>query len=363
MSSLRLLAPDTASLQKHVQDLLQAYDSAQIFILCDQNSATHCLPILADLHPAFAKGSASVANNHLICLPAGDEHKNMASLSQVWQALSQGEATRKALLINVGGGMISDLGGFAAATFKRGIDFINIPTTLLSCVDAALGGKTGINFNGLKNEVGAFYPAKAVIIYSRFFQSLDRANRCSGYGEMLKHGLLSSKEHWNEVLALDLDDCQSEAFGQAVLHSMMVKEKIVQEDPNEKGLRKALNLGHTIGHAFESLSHRRQEPVPHGYAVAWGLVCELYLSAKLCQFPHPYLQEAINCIKETYGAFHFNCDDYPYLIATMHHDKKNSDRHIRFALLSDIGQMLIDQSAEEKLIEESLDFYRDVFGI
>ena len=357
MAGLRLLAQHIDALQQHLQDLLQAYDSAQIFVLCDQNSRQHCLPILASCHPVFAQ------ETQIICLPAGDEHKNIHSLSQVWQALSQGQATRKALLINVGGGMISDLGGFAAATFKRGIDVINIPTTLLSCVDAALGGKTGINFNGLKNEVGAFYPAKAVIIYSRFFQTLDYANRRSGYGEMLKHGLLSSQEHWNEVLSLDLNNCQSESFGQAVLHSMLVKEKIVAQDPKEEGLRKALNLGHTIGHAFESLSHHRQEPVPHGYAVAWGLICELYLSTKLLGFPHAPLQEAIYSIKELYGAYHFTCDDYPYLLESMHHDKKNCDRAIRFALLSDVGEIHIDQTAEEKLIEESLDFYRDVFGI
>ncbi|MBO5835237.1 MAG: 3-dehydroquinate synthase [Bacteroidales bacterium] len=357
MASLRILAQDQAALQEHLHNLLTPYDSVQIFVLCDENSRRHCLPTLASLHPAFCQEA------RMVCLPAGDEHKNIASLSQVWQALSEGGATRKALLINVGGGMISDLGGFAAATFKRGIDFINIPTTLLSCVDAALGGKTGINFNGLKNEVGAFYPAKAVVIHTPFFQTLDYANRCSGYGEMLKHGLLSSKEHWNEVLSLDVNDCQSEAFGQAVLHSMMVKEQIVQEDPKEQGLRKALNVGHTFAHAFESLSHRRQEPVLHGHAVAWGLICELYLSAKRLHFPHARLQEAIYCIKELYSAFHFTCDDYPFLIEAMHHDKKNSDHNIRFALLSDVGKIHLDESADEKLIEESLDFYRDVFGI
>ncbi len=357
MPSLRLLAPSEQRVQSHLQTLLQDYDAAQVFVLCDEHSLKHCVNILEDLHPVFS------ISKRRICLPAGDEHKNLESLGLVWQALSQGKATRKALLINVGGGMISDLGGFAAATFKRGIDFINIPTTLLSCVDAALGGKTGINFNGLKNEVGAFCPAKAVIIHTPFFQTLDHANRCSGYAEMLKHGLLSSEGHWNELLALDLDNCQSEAFGQAVLNSMLVKENIVQQDPTEKGLRKALNLGHTIGHAFESLSHQRQEPVLHGYAVAWGLICELYLSAKLLNFPHQYLQESIARIKECYGAFHFTCEDYPFLLEAMRHDKKNHDAAIRFALLSDIGAIHIDQSTDEKLIEESLDFYRDVFGI
>lgn len=357
MSSQRISAPNKKSLQTHLQALLQDYEASQIFVLCDENSLRHCVSILQDCNPVFRE------SERIVCLPAGDEHKNIESLCKVWQVLSQGKATRKALLINVGGGMISDLGGFAAASFKRGIDFMNIPTTLLSCVDAALGGKTGINFNGLKNEVGAFCPAKAVIIHTPFFDSLDRANRCSGYAEMLKHGLLSSVEHWNEVLSLDLDHCQTESFGEAVLHSMLVKENIVQQDPTEKGLRKALNLGHTIGHAFESLSHHRKEPVLHGFAVAWGLVCELYLSAKLLHFPHARLQEAITCIKETYGAFHFTCEDYPFLLEAMHHDKKNHDAAIRFALLSDIGNIHIDQSAEEKLIEESLDFYRDVFGI
>ncbi len=357
MSSQRLQAHSIDELRTQLQTVTQGYDPAQVFVLCDANSCRSCLPVLAGCCDSFQDSSRQ------ICLPAGDEHKNMESLARVWQALSQGKATRKALLINVGGGMISDLGGFAAACFKRGIDFVNIPTTLLSCVDAALGGKTGINFNGYKNEIGAFRPAKAVIIYTAFFQTLDRENLCSGYGEMLKHGLLSGQEHWNEVLQLNLEDCQSEAFGRAVLHSMLVKENIVQQDPTEQGLRKALNLGHTIGHAFESLSHHRHQPVGHGYAVAWGLVCELYLSCKLYGFPHQTLHEAIARIKELYGAFFFTCDDYPFLLEAMHHDKKNSDSHIRFALLSAPGCIKLDAQANEELIAESLDFYRDVFGI
>lgn len=341
------------ALLNHLRAFLQAYDPKQVFLLCDHHSREHCLPLVGDV----------LNDAHLICLPAGDEHKNLQSLTEIWQFLSRQGATRKALLLNLGGGMVTDLGGFAAATFKRGIDFVNLPTTLLSCVDAALGGKTGINFDGLKNEIGAFRPAVEVLVYTPFFRTLDRQNLYSGYAEMLKHGLLSGEAHWREVLSLDLTRSDSEAFSQCVYHSMMVKESVVQHDPTEQALRKSLNLGHTIGHAFESHSHHKGNPVAHGYAVAWGLFCELYLSYRLMQFPKEIMTDLMQRIKEWYGVYPISCKDYPYLLEAMHHDKKNTDAHIRFALLSNLGQVHIDQTASEELIKESLDVYRDFMGL
>ncbi len=340
-----------AELESSLNELLSDYEARQIFVLSDHNSRTHCLPLIATF--------SCLKEAQHINIPAGDEHKNLETLSVVWSSLSRKGGTRKSLLINLGGGMLSDLGGFAAACFKRGIDFINIPTTLLACVDAALGGKTGINFEGLKNEIGAFYPAKAVLIYPDFFRSLDRDNLYSGYAEMLKHGLLSSRAHWRQVLSFDPAGASTRESAGLILDSMKVKEKIVKEDPFEKGLRKALNLGHTVGHALESFSHRQNQALLHGHAVALGLVCELYLSHKLAGFPEKELQACVNRVKQSYSAYPLQKSDYSELIGFMQHDKKNRDRHIRFCLLKDVGQILPDATATPEQIEESLDYYRE----
>ncbi len=338
-----------SELENSLNELLSAYEARQVFVLCDDNSRKHCLPLIA--------GFPCLKEAQHISIPAGDEHKNLDTLATVWSFLSRKGGTRKSLLINLGGGMPSDLGGFAAASFKRGIDFINIPTTLLACVDAALGGKTGINFDGFKNEIGAFYPAKAVLVYPAFFRSLDRENQYSGYAEMLKHGLLSSKTHWQQVLNFDPATASNEESAGLILDSMSVKERIVKEDPVEKGLRKALNLGHTIGHAFESHSHKQHKALLHGHAVALGLVCELYLSHKLSGFPLQELKACVNRVKNAYSAYPLQKSDYPALLELMQHDKKNSDQQIRFCLLQDIGKILPDATAGLEQIEESLDYY------
>ena len=330
----------------------------RLFVLTDDNTRRLCWPVVKDY--------GCLAAAQLITIPAGDEHKNLTSLSHVWQQLQQGGATRHSLMVCLGGGMVTDLGGFAASTFKRGIAFINIPTTLLAMVDASVGGKTGINFCGLKNEVGVFSEAQAVIICTRFLQTLDMQNVLSGYAEMLKHGLISNKEHWAELLrfpieslnrqdAEDSSDGQDPSGGLASLlaRSVAVKERIVEADPHEQGLRKALNLGHTIGHAIEEWSFisfntrkSNQTPLPsggdgggslspllHGYAVAYGLVGELYLSAVKCHFA---------------------------LLRLMTHDKKNTAGTINFTLLSDIGELQLNQSATDEEICEALDFLREM---
>lgn len=234
-------------------------------------------------------------------------HKTLETLASVWMALSTQGATRHSLLINLGGGMVTDLGGFAAATFKRGISYINIPTTLLAMVDASVGGKTGINFNGLKNEIGAFAPANSVLIETEFLRTLDTHNFFSGYAEMLKHGLISNTAHWAELLNFDSSSIDYAALKQLVGQSVQVKEDIVEQDPFEHGIRKALNLGHTVGHAFESMALAENRPVLHGYAVAWGIVCELYLSHLKVGFPKEKMRQTIQFIKDNYGIFTFDC--------------------------------------------------------
>jgi 3-dehydroquinate synthase len=326
----------------------------RIFILTDENTHRLCLPILRE--------QAGLADAKEIVIGADDVNKTLDTLAGVWMTLSNSGATRRSLLINLGGGMVTDLGGFAAATFKRGIPYINIPTTLLSMVDASVGGKTAINFNGLKNEIGSFCPAQNVLIDTEFLRSLDDKNLFSGYAEMIKHGLISNAAHWGELMAFDTENVDYRKLGQLVSESVKVKEDVVAVDPFERGIRKALNLGHTVGHAFESFALAQGRPVLHGYAVAWGLVCELYLSCVKTGFPKETMRQAVQFIKENYGTFTFDCKQYDALYNLMRHDKKNVGNDINFTLLKGIGQIEINQTASQAEIFEALDFYRECMG-
>ena len=322
----------------------------RMFVLTDTTTRELCLPLISGF--PFMNGA------EIITIGATDQHKTLQSLSHVWEELGRLGATRHSLLINLGGGMVTDLGGFAASTFKRGINYINIPTTLLAMVDASVGGKTGINFNGLKNEIGVFSNASSVILHTQFLKTMDHENICSGYAEMLKHGLISNEPMWAELVNFDLDHPDYYRLQRMVADSVAVKERIVTEDPTEQGIRKALNLGHTIGHAFESLALKHQ-PVLHGYAVAWGLVCELYLSCIKTGFPSDRMHQTVRFINEHYGRMAVTCDDYPTLLELMTHDKKNVAGRINFTLLGGIGDIRINQTATNEDIYEALDFYRE----
>ena len=328
---------------------VSAYD--KIFVLTDETTERLCRAALNLCEALRAAPSIVIAPS--------DSHKDVEALSQVWQALSQGGATRHSLLVCLGGGMVTDLGGFAAATFKRGINFINVPTTLLAMVDAAVGGKTGINFNGLKNEVGAFREAVAVVIDTQLLQTLDAENMRSGYAEMLKHALLSDTEMWARHLRFDIDEPNLAALQEMVGESIEVKRRVVLEDPFEHGLRKALNLGHTVGHAFESLAMEQGRPVLHGYAVAWGLAAELFLSVARCQFPVEQMRQTVAYIRRHYGVPSYVCQDYERLYDLMLHDKKNVAGHINFTLLGGVGDIRLDCRVEKELLFEMLDFVRE----
>ncbi len=296
-----------------------------------------------------------------IVIPAGDSNKNLQSLTQIWQALTDAGATRHTLLINLGGGVITDIGGMAAATFKRGIPFVNIPTSLLGAVDAAVGGKTGINFHNLKNLIGVFRPADTVIISCGFYNTLPMRELLSGYGEMLKHALLTSDDSLNALLATDITSVDSSTLLPLLEESVEVKRRIVTIDPYEKGLRRALNLGHTAGHAFETLALERNRPIAHGYAVAYGLVTALVLSHLKLKFPSDTLHRVAGYIHQYYGSFDFDCDDYPALLATMAQDKKNPDRNrINFTLMSAVGTPVIDSIVTTDDITAALDITRDL---
>lgn len=345
--------------QNLATDLAMAISECEhdgIFVLTDETTKKLCWPVIENF--------IGLRDAHLITIGASDTNKNIDSLMHVWRELEKGKATRHSLLINLGGGMVTDLGGFAASTFKRGIDFINIPTTLLAMVDASVGGKTGINFDDLKNEIGVFNNAKCVILDTEFLRSLDEKNLRSGYAEMLKHGLISNEENWAELIKFDLANPDLKHLQTMLEKSVQVKERVVEKDPTEKDIRKSLNFGHTFGHAFESyslLQHDKtgKEPILHGYAVAYGMICELYLSAVKAGFPTEKLHQTVNFIREYYGMFPITCDDYDALIDLMHHDKKNTGNTINFTLLSGIGEIHINQTATDEEIKDCFDFYRE----
>lgn len=341
-------------LNENLRSAIQDCPHDKLFVLVDEHTQALCLPII--------NGFECLQRAEIITIGASDVNKNIESLAHVWKELGDRGASRHSLMLNLGGGMVTDLGGFAASTFKRGIQYINIPTTLLAMVDASVGGKTGINFNGLKNEVGVFSPAEYVLIDTEFLKTLDLQNLLSGYAEMLKHGIISTTEHWAELLNFDMNDIDYKALQTLVGKSVQIKEEIVGQDPFEKGIRKALNLGHTVGHAFESLAMESGHPVLHGYAVAWGIVCELYFSYGKVGFPKDKLRQTIQFIKEHYGVLTFDCKQYDRLYEFMTHDKKNSAGIINFTLMGEVGDIRINQSATKEEILDMLDFYRETMG-
>jgi 3-dehydroquinate synthase len=339
-----------------IAEELKKMEHTSVFILTDTNTHRLCLPELMQEY--------AIDPTHVITIEADDDNKTLEAVAHVWQELSEKGATRKSLLINLGGGMVTDLGGFAASTFKRGIDYINVPTTLLGAVDAAVGGKTGFNFNHLKNEIGVINPALSVLINIGFFRHLSLENLYSGFAEMIKHGLISNSTVWKHICQTDMTAVDYDTFGALLSESINVKEEVVKIDPMERNIRKALNFGHTIGHAFESRALERNETKLHGYAVAWGMIAELYLSHVKCGFPKETLWQAVSLIKELYGPFAITCKEYDRLYELMTHDKKNDEAGtILFTLLSDIGEVKINTVVEKKEIFDALDFYRDTMGI
>lgn len=348
MSQQILFTNDIAQALSTVSDSI---DYNKTVIITDENVQQCVIPRIAQL-PAIAQSPC-------IVIGAGDENKTIDTATTVWELMQEHDITRKSLIINIGGGVVTDLGGFAASVFKRGVRFVNIPTTLLSAVDAAVGGKTGVNFNGLKNEIGVFNEACAVIISTLFFDTLPANELKSGYAEMLKHGLLSDIKYFAELLKYDIDTADNDRLLELLMQSVTIKRDIVAADPTEKGLRRALNLGHTVGHAFESLALKRHAPIPHGYAVAWGLVAELILSHMIYKFPSKTLYNVINFVKENYGTFHITCNDYDTLLAIMRHDKKSMNGEINCSLLAGVGDVRLGTAVDEADVKNALDIYQD----
>lgn len=338
--------------------LVEECGGNHVSIIADNNTARLVVPQLQAKCPQLSAAQ-------VITVEAGDDHKNLESLASIWRNLNEGGSTRHSIAVNVGGGVVTDMGGFAAATFKRGIRFINVPTTLLGAVDAAVGGKTGINFNGYKNEIGAFAEAYGVVVSTCYFDTLPTEELLSGYAEMLKHGLISDRGTYNRLLAYDITDrTKLPELLPLLRESVEVKRAIVREDPTERGIRRALNLGHTAGHAFESMAMKRGCPVAHGYAVAWGLVVETVLSHLQLGFPSDELHRLAAYVERHYGAPAIQCADYPELIGFMHHDKKNhSTDEINCTLLTNPGEFRIDCRVSDTEMEAALDIFRDLMRI
>jgi 3-dehydroquinate synthase len=295
-----------------------------------------------------------------IVIPSGENNKKIDSVAKIWEFLSKNGGDRKSLLINIGGGMLTDLAGFAATTFKRGIDFLNVPTTLLSQVDASVGGKTGINFNGLKNEIGTFQEPVAVIINTDFLKTIDSENFISGFAEMIKHGLIYSPEHLAELKDFDVENIDYDLLQEIIRHSVNVKEYFVANDPTEKNIRKALNFGHTAGHAFESLAMEQNRPILHGFAVAYGMIAELFLSVEKTNFPKTDFEKLNEWLLKIYGKFEISENDFDRLFELMTHDKKNESGRINFTLLPEIGKMEINQNCEKEQVLKALNYFKEL---
>lgn len=321
----------------------------QLYMVTDTNVARLVLP-------ALRPHSRALATARRIVIPAGEEHKTLTTLASIWQTLSDTGATRRAAILNVGGGVVTDMGGFAAATFKRGIRCVNVPTTLLGAVDAATGGKTGIDFGGYKNEIGAFAMPAEVVISAATFETLPYAELLSGYGEMLKTALIADRELYRSLLDADRLLEEPTRLQGPVEACVAIKEEITGRDPYEKGIRKALNFGHTAGHAFESLCLRRGRPVPHGVAVAHGMKTALILSRMLLGLEGRVVTQYSALLRETFPALPVGCGDIESLIELMGHDKKNIQAGaINFTLLRAVGDPVIDCRPTPRDIRQALE--------
>ena len=334
-------------LNKH----LKSTNYSKIFILVDENTHTHCLPY-------FISSIENKYDTEIIEIEAGEQNKNIETCSGVWSALSELGGDRKSLVINLGGGVITDLGGFVASTFMRGIDFINVPTTLLSMVDASVGGKTGVDLGLLKNQVGVFNNPVMVLMDSKFLKTLPQNQILSGSAEMLKHGLIYDENYWDHFK--DPKVLESELLDELIHRSVVIKNEIVLQDPHEKGLRKIVNFGHTLGHAIESyfLQNPEKKELLHGEAIAIGMILAAYLSKELLEFPEKELQNIKTTFLSYFKKVHFNDDDCSKIIELMKFDKKNSHGNINFVLLKNIGNPVIDNKVSNSLIFNSFEYYK-----
>ena len=337
---------------QRLHDFLNKHSFSNLFVLVDSNTHQHCLPL-------FLKRLQTSLHIEVIEIEAGEQYKTLETCDGIWKALSELGADRKSLMINLGGGVVTDLGGFVAAAFKRGIAWINIPTTLLSMVDAAVGGKNGVNLDSLKNQIGIIRPAELVLIDTSFLQTLPAAEMRSGLAEMLKHGLIKKEGYWKKLASPDA--LQIGDLDQLIAESIEIKEDIVRQDPTEKHIRKSLNFGHTLGHAIESyfLENSKKKNLLHGEAVVIGMILATYISSELVGFPKSKLTEITQTLISIFGKVEIKKKDQEKIIDLLKFDKKNEGGNINFVLLKKIGEPVIDCQVSNELIYKSFTYYVD----
>lgn len=324
---------------------------SSVFILVDENSLKFCYPRLVQQIDLFKEAE-------IIEIESGEESKNIDVCTQIWSTLSEYGADRYSLFVNLGGGVIGDMGGFIASTFKRGMSFINIPTTLLSQVDASIGGKVGIDLNHLKNEIGVFSTPAAVFVDPSFLETLDKRQVLSGFAEIVKHALIADRKFWKVVQNANIQD--EDDVLDMIETSVSIKNRIVREDPKEQNVRKILNFGHTIGHAIETFSlESNKRSLLHGEAIAAGMVCEAYLSYTINKLPMEDLDAISHYILGKFPSAKLEQMDHHRLLELMKHDKKNTKGDINFSLLSAIGACDINKTAKADQIKESLKYYTE----
>ena len=344
------MIPENVLITSRLEDALTAFfqsvSFSQVAVLVDENTSRHCYPLVKDYLP----------NHHLIKIQSGERHKNLDTCAHIWQELTDAGFDRKALLINLGGGVIGDMGGFCAATYKRGINFINIPTTLLAQVDAAVGGKLGIDFQGFKNHIGLFKDPLKVIISSAFLKTLPEKELRSGFAEVIKHSLIADRAYWPEIASRSFKEQDWEAH---ISHSVQVKANVVSQDFREGGLRKILNFGHTIGHAVESYFLNTPDQLLHGEAIAIGMVGELYLSQKYAKMPAEESAQAESYLLAVYGHIKLKEAQISEIARLALQDKKNEKGLIYCTLLRQLGEAVYDIKIEVKDIEEALNYYKN----
>lgn len=333
-----------------LQDFITSGNYSQVLILVDRNTNDHCLPVFQSLVP-------NLIDYDIIEIDPGEENKNIDYCIGVWKTMLDFGVERKALLINLGGGVVTDMGGFAASTFKRGIDFIQIPTTLLSQVDASVGGKTGIDLDNVKNIIGTFTQPKALYISTLFLKTLDDRQLLSGFAEVIKHGLIQDRDLYQQ--------CKESGYatisGELIYRSVQIKNKVITTDPTEQGLRKILNFGHTIGHAIEGYSlYNDKNSLLHGEAIAIGMICEAYLSHKFTGLSEAELVDITDYFVALYPKYTYSTDKYPQFLELMKNDKKNENNKIGFSLLKSIGDCQFNSYIGEEDIKEALDYYLNI---
>jgi 3-dehydroquinate synthase len=321
-------------------------DYSHIAILVDEFTNKYCLPIIQDLLPSnFTK----------ILIKSGEHHKNLATCERVWDRMTQANIDRHSLLVNLGGGVIGDLGGFCASTYKRGIDFIQIPTTLLAQVDASVGGKLGIDFHGLKNHIGVFQLPKAVLIDPKFIDTLSIQQKKSGFAEIIKHCLIRDEQEWNLIRQQSFEELD---LSKLIAHSVAIKEAVVLEDPKEAGLRKILNFGHTLGHAIETyLLDKGKRKILHGEAIAIGMIAEAFISHQRDLISLQELEEIESYLFENYGRVKLHAEEISKIISLTAQDKKNKGKEIRFSLLTGIGDCGYDIPVSASEMKKAIQYY------